>query len=99
MPNSSPVRAAPVTGPALRQVWRGGWAIVFVLLVAISLMYWRAVGEATRQTVAQQVDYEDGTLCAKFGFAAGTTRNASCKLDLLDLRRSHEQLLGATSVP
>ena len=99
MPISQTARAALVAGPALRQVWRGGWAIVFVLLLAISVLYWQAVGEATQQTVAQQVDYEDGTLCAKFGFAMGTTRHASCKLDLLDLRHSHEQLLAATLVP
>ena len=99
MPNGQPTRAALVPGPTLRQVWRGGWAIVFVLLLAISVLYWRALGEAARQTVAQQMDYENGTLCAKFGFEIGTAKYASCKLDLLDLRHSHEQLLAAASVP
>jgi hypothetical protein len=47
----------------------------------------------------QQIDYEDSTMCRKFGFAAGTERFSSCKLDLLDLRHSHEKLVAATAIP
>ena len=85
--------------PALRRVWCVGRAILLVLLVGASIQFWREVGTATERTVAQQVDYEDGALCVKFGFAEGNTGYTSCKLDLLDLRRSHERLLAATSIP
>ena len=53
----------------------------------------------TEQAVTQQIDYEDGALCVRFGFAAGSATYLSCKLDLLDLRRRHEELLAARSMP
>jgi hypothetical protein len=84
---------------ALRPVWWSGCAILLGLMVAISVEFWREVGTAAERTVAQQINYEDGLLCAKFGFPAGTAGYLSCKLDLLDLRLSHERLLAATSVP
>jgi hypothetical protein len=80
-------------------IWRGGWAILFVLLVGISIQFWRAVEASEEQMVVQQVDFEDSALCAKFGFVTGTANYTSCKLDLLDLRRSDERLVAATSVP
>jgi hypothetical protein len=43
-----------------------------------------------------QVDQEDATLCAKFGFAPGTQRYGACKLDLLDLRKHDEALQSGT---
>jgi hypothetical protein len=70
-----------------------------VLFFAISIAFWKAVITDTALTVANQVDHEDAALCAKFGFAVGTKEHADCKVDLLDLRHDHEQLLAATSGP
>jgi hypothetical protein len=70
-----------------------------VLFFAISIACWKAVITDTAVAVANQVDYEDAALCTKFGFAAGTKEHAACKLDLLDLRHGHEQLIAATSEP
>jgi hypothetical protein len=81
-------------------VWCAGWAIpLAVLVLAISVPFWRTVVAEAEQAMAQQIDYEDGALCAKFGFAAGTENYLSCKLDLADLRRNHEKLLAAGSTP
>lgn len=80
--------------------WRHGPAILLpVLFFAISIVCWKAVITDTAVAVANQVDYEDAALCTKFGFAAGTKEHAACKLDLLDLRHGHEQLIAATSDP
>jgi hypothetical protein len=46
-----------------------------------------------RQAINQQTEREDGTLCAKFGFSAGSRQASDCKIDLADLRRRHERLL------
>lgn len=81
-------------------VWCGGWTIPLVVLgLAISLQFWRNMAGEAEQTIAQQIDYEDSALCLKFGFATGTEQHFSCKLDLLDLRRSHETLVTATAIP
>ncbi len=81
-------------------VWRNGPIILLpVLFFAISVALWRPLLADAAQTVATQVDYEDAVLCTKFGFAAGTPALAACKLDLLDLRHGHEQLLAAASYP
>jgi len=78
--------------------WRHGPAILLpVLFFAISIASWKAVISDTALAVANQVDYEDAALCTKFGFAAGTREHVACKLDLLDLRHGHEQLIAATS--
>jgi hypothetical protein len=69
-----------------------------VLVIVLSIPLWRgAVAEAESQRV-QQIDYEDTTLCVKFGFAAGTQQHFSCKLDLLDLRHNDEQLTAGYSM-
>src|ERR1044072_2275913 len=74
-------------------VWCAGWTIPLVGVgLAISLPLWRNVVADTRHAIAQQIDYEDDALCVKFGFAVNTAQYSSCKLDLLDLRRSHEKL-------
>ena len=76
------------------------FAIIIVLLVcAVSIGFWRRVVIETQQTVASQVDYEDGLLCTKFGFSRGTEKHSECKLDLLDLRRRDEDLMARTSLP
>jgi hypothetical protein len=81
-------------------VWCAGWTIPLAVLgLAISLPFWHAVVAETEQAVTQQIDYEDGALCVRFGFAAGSATYLSCKLDLLDLRRRHEELLVARSMP
>ena len=81
-------------------LWCAGWTIPLVIVVlALSLPFWRAVVAETEQTVAQQVDYEDGELCVKFGFATGEKSNASCKLDLLALRHSDERLVEGAALP
>ena len=49
--------------------------------------------------MAQQIDYEDEALCARLGFAVGTDKHFACKLDLLALRRSHENMLAANTLP
>lgn len=80
-------------------LFHAGWSMPLGILVIIaSIPFWRgAVAEAGSQ-VAQQVDYEDTALCVKFGFAEGSQRNFSCKLDLLDLRRNDERLTAGYSI-
>jgi hypothetical protein len=81
-------------------VFHAGWSLpISMVVIIVSMPLWRgAVAEAESQIV-QQIDYEDTTLCVKFGFVVGTQQHFSCKLDLLDLRHSHEQLIGAYSMP
>jgi hypothetical protein len=73
--------------------------VLSVLLCAVSLAFWRAVLIETKLTVASQVDYEDAALCDKLGFALGTAKHDACKLDLLDLRHRHEDLMAHSSLP
>jgi hypothetical protein len=83
-----------------RSLWSAGWTIplgAFVLL--LSIPFWQAVTIDAEQAAMQQIDYEDATLCAKFGFVAGSDKYASCMLDLFDLRRSHASLMVNTSLP
>ena len=47
----------------------------------------------TEHPVANQIDYEDAALCSNFGFVLGSARHDACKLDLLDLRHRHEDLI------
>ena len=44
-----------------------------------------------QQAIDQQIDREDGALCAKFGFARGANPHSDCKAALVDLRRRHER--------
>jgi hypothetical protein len=46
--------------------------VLAILLITVSLTFWRSLTTKVEQTVAMQVDYEDAALCAKFGFAHGT---------------------------
>jgi hypothetical protein len=73
--------------------------LLVVLFIAVSVAFWRALITETDLNVASQVDYEDATLCTKFGFAAGTEAHIACKSDLLNLRHSDETLLAGTSLP
>ena len=70
-----------------------------VLFFAVYIGFWRRVIIDTAQMVTSQVYYEDAQLCAKFGFPRGTEKHNACKLDLLDLRRSDEDLMTRTSLP
>ena len=47
----------------------------------------------SERSVESQIDYEDAALCSKFGFVLGSARHDACKLDLLDLRHRHEDLV------
>jgi hypothetical protein len=81
-------------------VWHAGWTVPLVALgLAISIPFWRAVVADSQHAMAQQIDYEDEALCARFGFTKGTDTHFACKLDLLELRRSHESMLAARSLP
>jgi hypothetical protein len=83
-----------------RAIWQNGLTILVpVLFFAVSIAFWRGLIAETALTVANQIEYEDAALCIKFGFAAGTKVHDACKLDLLDLRHRHEQLVAANSVP
>lgn len=73
--------------------------VVAVLFCAISVAFWRAVSTEIEHTVAEQTDYEDAALCSKFGFDFGSAKHNACKLDLLDLRHRHEDLITQTSFP
>jgi len=66
---------------------------VTVILFCISAAYWRSVSMGTEHPVANQIDYEDAALCSNFGFVLGSARHDACKLDLLDLRHRHEDLV------
>jgi hypothetical protein len=46
-----------------------------------------------QQAIDQQIDREDGALCAKFGFPAGANQFSDCKAALADLRHRHEALM------
>jgi hypothetical protein len=81
-------------------LWCAGWTIPLVIVVfALSIPFWQEVVAETEQAVAQHVDFEDGELCVKFGFVTGEKSNASCKLDLLALRHSHERLVEGAALP
>jgi hypothetical protein len=83
-----------------RLIWIAGWTIPLgALCLALSIPFWHAVIADSQHAMAQQIDYEDTALCARFGFAAGTDKHFACKLDLRDLRRSHERMLDAISLP
>jgi len=41
--------------------------VLAILLITVSLTFWRSLTTKVEQTVAMQVDYEDAALCAKFG--------------------------------
>ena len=73
--------------------------VIAVLFCAVSVAFWSAVLIETEHTVVSQVDYEDAALCSKFGFVVGTAKHDACKLDLLDLRDRHEELIKRTSLP
>ena len=68
-------------------------------LRVVSLAFWRALATDTELTVASQIDYQDAMLCTNFGFARGTEKHESCKIDLLNLRHSDEDLIVRTSIP
>ena len=81
-------------------IWCAGWTIPLILLtLAISVPFWRSVSSDIEQAIARQVDYEDALLCVHFGFIQSTDEHANCKAALLDLRRNHERLMAATSIP
>ena len=64
-----------------------------VILFCISAAYWQSVSMGSERSVESQIDYEDAALCSKFGFVLGSARHDACKLDLLDLRHRHEDLV------
>jgi hypothetical protein len=81
-------------------LWSAGWMIPLAVIgLTISVPFWRGVVADTQATIAQQVDYEDGVLCSKFGFIAGTDKYTACMLELLDLRHRHEELLATVAIP
>lgn len=93
-------RRAQQAHDRLGLVWFAGWSLpLAVLSLAFSVPLWRAAIDQSDYAMAQQIDYEDTALCVRFGFAAGTENHFACKLDLLELRRNHESLLAAGSLP
>jgi hypothetical protein len=70
-----------------------------MLLSAVSVAYWQNAIAESEHRMASQADYEDETLCVKFGFTRGSGQHDSCKLDLLVLRHTHENELMARSLP
>jgi len=74
-------------------------SVIALAGLGLSAIFWRQVVWEANATIAQQIDYEDGVLCAKFGFPQGTEKHLACKLDLLDLRRDDEKLVAANSLP
>ena len=74
-------------------------SVIALAGLGLSAIFWRQVVWEANATIAQQIDYEDGVLCAKFGFPQGTEKHLACKLDLLDLRHDHEKLVAANSLP
>ena len=69
-------------------------AVVLSLGVAIRASGVRPYGE---QAILGQIDREDGALCVKFRFAAGTSQFADCMIALADLRQRHVDLLTSYS--
>jgi hypothetical protein len=74
-------------------------APLVILGVVVSALFWRSVVLETQVFVSQQIEFEDAALCNKFGFPEGTPKFIACELDLLELRRNHEHLIAATSIP
>ena len=65
--------------------------VVIVTALGVTLPWVVGYGPYEQQAFTQQIDREDGLLCEKFGFAAGTQRIRECKTDLADLRLRHEE--------
>jgi len=67
---------------------------VFVAVAIAGLALPRLLGLSLgQQAMERQIEREDGSLCERFGFAAGGKQNSECKAALADLRRQHERLL------
>ena len=67
--------------------------LIALLCCAVSGAFWWVVFTETEQTV------EGATLCTKFGFAVSTAKHDACKMDLLDLRHRHADLIRQASFP
>ncbi len=83
-------RVAHLTGLGLALLVLG-WGVGIIALPDL--------GAQIERGIQEQIGYEDGILCQKFGFGAGTQEYAGCKLDLADLRRRHERLRAAHDFP
>ena len=69
-------------------------ALVVAVVVAGAVVPWLlSYTSHGQRTIDQQIDPEDGALCAKFGFAPGPDSPSDCKAALADLRRRQTQLL------
>jgi hypothetical protein len=62
--------------------------VLATLSITASIAFWRSLTAEGEQTVTMQVDYEDATLCAKFGFV---TKEHGCNLGRLEPRHSQEE--------
>jgi hypothetical protein len=95
------MEAWPLIGPPRRPVARisATVAVIAFLCCAVSTSFWWVVFTETEQTLARQVDYEDAALCTKFGFSVSTAAHDACKIDLLDLRHRHMDLIRQASFP
>ena len=82
-----------------RLIWFAGWTIPLVAWAWRSRSRLGVRWSPRASIVAQQIDYENEALCARFGFAVGTDKHFACKLDLLDLRHSHENMLAENTLP
>ena len=91
-------------GTAARSDHVRGTLVVFAVAILLlsglfcagSVVIWRDQAIQDKVIVAAQADYEDEALCIKFGFSRGTIQHKACKLDLLDLRHSDEDLMAQT---
>ena len=74
-----------------------GWLLLGLSAVLIVAMvtYDRTYGSQIRASIAQQrsaeIEQEHLALCAKLGFASGTTASASCTKDVAAFRQHVEQ--------
>ena len=87
---------------AMKFIWQNRLRISLVtLLFAVSAAYWRHYWENVDSIMASRVEYEDATLCTKFGFVIGAIdgKHKSCMVDLLDLRVSDEEMIAVTAMP
>ena len=73
------------------------WVVVpvFVGIALVGAILPPIIGYAPygQQAIDLQTDRENGALCEKFQFVAGTEQYSACKSGLADLRLRHERLL------
>ena len=93
---------SPEMGEAVSSRPRLAWALkpaalvplfVAAAIAAAAVSWVHSYTPNGKQAIDQQIDREDGALCAKFRITRGAHPNSECRAALVDLRRRHELML------